>query len=91
MAVRSVAESYELVVIQGWWPDSRRVTDVDEQEPRTLRPQQVAIATGHAKHHFAGAKFAPQATPSMKISKKVISSRRRYRGYIGVREIVAFE
>src|ERR1035441_9881289 len=43
MSFRRVLESYESVVIQGWWPDSRRVTDVDEQEPRTLRPQQVAI------------------------------------------------
>src|SRR5665811_593288 len=43
MAVRSVAESYELVAIQGWWPDSRRVTNVDEQEPQTLRPQQAAL------------------------------------------------
>ena len=39
VSVRRVLESYE-VVIQGWWPDSRRVTDVDEQETRTLRPQQ---------------------------------------------------
>ena len=38
MSVRSVVESYESVVIQGWWPDSRRVTNVNEQEPRTLRP-----------------------------------------------------
>src|ERR1039458_5936239 len=45
VSVRRVVESYESVVIQGWWPDSRRVTDVDEQEPRTLRPQQVAIST----------------------------------------------
>ena len=45
VSVRRVLESYESVVIQGWWPDSRRVTDVDEQEPRTLRPQQVAIST----------------------------------------------
>jgi hypothetical protein len=43
VSVRRVLESYESVVIQGWWPDSRRVTDMDEQEPRTLRPQQVAI------------------------------------------------
>jgi hypothetical protein len=34
---RRDVESYESVVIQGWWPDSRRVTDVDEREPRTLR------------------------------------------------------
>jgi hypothetical protein len=39
VSVRRVLESYESVVIQGWWPDSRRVTNVDEQEPRTLRPQ----------------------------------------------------
>src|ERR1017187_6767354 len=46
VSVRRVLESYESVVIQGWWPDSRRVTDVDAQEPRTLRPQQVAIPEG---------------------------------------------
>src|SRR5277367_4580102 len=44
VSVRRVLESYESSVIQGWWPDSRRVTDVDEQEPRPLRPQQVAIS-----------------------------------------------
>src|SRR5664279_5038238 len=43
VSVRRVVESYEAVVIQGWGPDSRRVTDVDEQEPRTLRPQQAAL------------------------------------------------
>src|ERR1019366_314471 len=46
VSVRRVLESYESVLIQRWWPDSRRVTDVDEQEPRTLRPQQVAIGAG---------------------------------------------
>jgi hypothetical protein len=25
-------------VIQEWWPDSKEVTDVDEQEPQALRP-----------------------------------------------------
>ena len=44
VSVRRVLESYESVVIQGWWPDSKEVTDVDAQEPRTLRPQQVAIS-----------------------------------------------
>jgi transposase len=44
VSVRRVLESYESVVIQRWWPDSRRVTNVDEQEPRTLRPQQAAIS-----------------------------------------------
>ena len=44
-----------------------------------------------SKHHFVGAKFAPQPTPSMKISKMIKSSRRRFRNYIGVREIVALE
>src|SRR6267143_1054659 len=44
VSVRRVVESYESVVIQGWWPDSKGVTNVDEQEPRTLRPQQVAIS-----------------------------------------------
>src|SRR5450631_4313235 len=43
VSVRRVLESYESVVIQGWWPDSRRVTIVDEQEPQTLRPQQAAL------------------------------------------------
>src|SRR6516225_3399986 len=44
VSVRRVLESYESYVIQEWWPDSRGVTDVDEQEPRPLRPQQVAIS-----------------------------------------------
>src|ERR1019366_6734902 len=44
VSVRRVLESYESVVIQRWWPDSRRVTNVDEHEPRTLRPQQAAIS-----------------------------------------------
>jgi hypothetical protein len=39
-----VLESCESPVIQEGWLDSRRVTDVDEQEPRPLRPQQVAIS-----------------------------------------------
>ena len=33
VSVRRVLESYESVVIQGWWPDSRRVTDVDGRQP----------------------------------------------------------
>jgi hypothetical protein len=33
----------ESFVIQERWPDSRRVTDVDGEEPRALRPQQIAI------------------------------------------------
>jgi len=45
VSVRKVLEPYESSVIQGWWPDSRRITDVDEQEPRPLRPQQVAICS----------------------------------------------
>src|ERR1700716_3849876 len=44
VSVRRVLESYESYVIQELWPDSRRVTDVDEPEPRPLRPQQVAIS-----------------------------------------------
>src|ERR1700674_2474823 len=43
VSVRRVVESYESFVIQGWWPDSRRVTDVDGRKPRAVRPQQVAI------------------------------------------------
>ena len=39
----NIFEFLESVVIQEWWPDSRRVTDVDGEEPRTLRPQQIAI------------------------------------------------
>jgi hypothetical protein len=38
VSVREHLESYESFVIQEWWPDSRRVTDVDGEEPRTLRP-----------------------------------------------------
>jgi transposase len=33
VSVRKHIESYESFVIQGWWPDSRRVTDVDSEEP----------------------------------------------------------
>ena len=43
VSVRKQFEFLESVVIQEWWPDSRRVTDVDGEEPRTLRSQQVAI------------------------------------------------
>jgi transcriptional regulator with XRE-family HTH domain len=43
VSVREQFEFLESVVIQEWWPDSRRVTNVDGEEPRTLRPQQVAI------------------------------------------------
>ena len=32
------------VVIQGWWPDSGRVTDVDDAKPQTLRSQRLAIS-----------------------------------------------
>src|ERR1019366_1308743 len=60
VSVRRVLESYESVVIQGWWPDSRRVTDVDEQEPRTLRPQQVAISERSDRRRMeAGRTFDP--------------------------------
>jgi hypothetical protein len=38
VSVRRVFESYESSAIQGRWPDLGRVTDVDEQEPRPLRP-----------------------------------------------------
>ena len=38
VSVREHLESCESFVIQEWWPDSRRVTDVDDEEPRTLRP-----------------------------------------------------
>jgi hypothetical protein len=38
VSVREHLESYGSFVIQEWWPDSRRVTDVDGEEPRTLRP-----------------------------------------------------
>ena len=41
--VRKHVESCESFVIQERWPDSRRVTDVDGEEPRALRPQQIAI------------------------------------------------
>jgi hypothetical protein len=36
--------SVESVVIQRWWPDSERVTNVDAAESQTLRPQPVAIS-----------------------------------------------
>jgi hypothetical protein len=38
VSVRKHIESYESFVIQVWWPDSRRVTDVDGEEPWALRP-----------------------------------------------------
>jgi hypothetical protein len=44
MSVREHIESLESFVIQEWWLDSRRVTDVDDAEPQTLRPQPVAIS-----------------------------------------------
>ena len=44
VSVRKHIESLESVVIQRWWPDSGRVTDVDAAEPQTLRPQPVAIS-----------------------------------------------
>ena len=43
VSVRKHVESCESFVIQERWPDSRRVTDVDGEEPRALRPQQIAI------------------------------------------------
>ena len=42
--VRKHIETSESFVIQDWWPDSRRVTDVEGEEPRTLRPQRIAIS-----------------------------------------------
>jgi hypothetical protein len=36
VSVREHIESLESFVIQEWWPDSRRVTDVDGAEPRAL-------------------------------------------------------
>jgi hypothetical protein len=36
VSVREHIESLESFVIQEWWPASRRVTDVDGEEPRTL-------------------------------------------------------
>jgi hypothetical protein len=44
VSVREHIESDEPVVIQEWWPDSGRVTDVDDREPQTLRPQPVALS-----------------------------------------------
>src|SRR5437762_13718875 len=41
VSIREHIESLESFVIQEWWPDSRRVTDVDGEEPRTLRPQRI--------------------------------------------------
>ena len=36
VSVREHIESCESFVIQEWWPDSRRVADVDEGKSRTL-------------------------------------------------------
>src|SRR4029077_16495855 len=44
VSVREHIESCESFVIQEWWPDSRRVTDVDIEEPRSVRPQRIAIS-----------------------------------------------
>jgi hypothetical protein len=44
VSVRNHVESPESVVIQKWWPDSGRVTDVDAREPEALRPQPVALS-----------------------------------------------
>src|SRR5712672_2299207 len=44
VSVREHIESSESFVIQEWWPDSRRVTDVDGEEPRSVRPQRIAIS-----------------------------------------------
>jgi hypothetical protein len=43
VSVREQFESYESFVIQEWWPDSRRVTDVDSAKSQTLRPQFITI------------------------------------------------
>jgi hypothetical protein len=44
VSVRKVLESEESNVIQGWWPDSGEVTDVDDEEPSALRPEQIAVS-----------------------------------------------
>ena len=44
VSVRGEVESSESFVIQVWWPDSRRVTDVDGEEPQTIRPQCTTIS-----------------------------------------------
>jgi hypothetical protein len=36
VSVLKLLESKESFVFQGRWPDSRRVTDVDERKPRPL-------------------------------------------------------
>jgi hypothetical protein len=41
---RKHIESCESFVIQERWPDSRRVTDVDDLKSQTLRPQPIAIS-----------------------------------------------
>jgi hypothetical protein len=43
VSVREQFESYESFMIREWWPDSRRVTDVDSAESQTLRPQFIKI------------------------------------------------
>jgi hypothetical protein len=43
VSVREQVESSESFVIQAWWPDSRRVTDVDAEAPQTIRPQAIVF------------------------------------------------
>ena len=40
----NILKSSKSFVIQEWWPNSRRVTDVDGEEPRSVRPQRIAIS-----------------------------------------------
>jgi hypothetical protein len=44
VSVREDIESRESVVIQEWWPDSGRVTDVDDAQPQALRSQPIEIS-----------------------------------------------
>jgi hypothetical protein len=37
VSVRNLLESLDSSVIQGWWLDSRGVTNVDDEEPSALR------------------------------------------------------
>ncbi len=51
----------ESVVIQVWWPDSTRASpDVDEREPRPLRPEQIALSERPDRRRMeAGRAFDP--------------------------------
>jgi hypothetical protein len=61
VSVREDIESRELVVIQEWWPDSGRATDVDDAQPQALRPQPIEISE---RSHDEWALVAPLIPPA---------------------------